>query len=417
MEPNPTSPMVPAVQKPTSVNSNSMVNMLSQALNPASAQALATVEQNIQPPTPPPALDLTPEPTKEVAIPAADTATTTENKPLKKGFDALEPETQKTEDATTEDEVFPPEVDTPEKKSAWSGIQKDVRALRKEKAAWEAEKTKLATEAAKARQFTEADPEWKEYQKAKSRLAEVEPVIARVAYTKTPAYKEAVEIPRNDLGVQAKAMAEQFKITDTKMIAALTETDPQRQSELLEEVSESMDSRSKARLFRMADDLESLAKLDERMAANAEAAYKEADAIEAQKREQSTIERKAAEMRSVTDSRDKLMKVASALKTSGETDEQAIQAILDSANSTPFSEHSTEDAAFAVIAAQLVPRLMQNLRATQAALAAKEQYIAQMAASNPRAAQGQQGQPNGNQVPADMMSGIRAQLSQLGITR
>jgi len=416
----PNAPMVPAVQKPTGSNSNSMLNALSAALNPQSAAALATVEANVQN-TPPPA-PVTTAPEVTPVTPAAPVAealkeTAVENRPLKKGFDSLdvEPEAPKAADPVQEHSDLPPDATTPQAKNAWSAIKTEAKELRTKVEALEAEKARLAAEAAKAKQFTEADPEWKKYQELQKRLEEVEPVIARVAYQKTPAYREAVEVPRNALGVQAKTLADQFEIPEAKMVSALTESDPKRQTELLTEIADGMDERSKVRLFRIADDLEHIYNLDERMAQNAMKAHQEAEAVETQRQQQATIERKAAEMRAITDSKEKLMKVAKAFKVGDESEDQAVNAILTAANSTPFGEHSTEDAAFAVIAAQLVPRFMQNIRDLQSKLAAKEQYISQMAAANPRAAAGQQGQVNGTMMPATLMDGIRADMAKLGI--
>lgn len=399
-----TAPSVPLVQMNVPGGPSNFLNSLASALNPQSAAALASVQpvpdapvSTPEPPaaTPPPAVESTaPEPALEKPTAAEETKTA---EPLKKGLDALTDGVEEKKDAQSGegdgDEVFPAEVDTPEKKSAWSGIQKEVRSLRKEKSAWETEKRALAEQASKAKQFTEADPEWKAYQAAKARLEEVEPVIARVAYTKTQAYRDSIEAPRNEIGVVAKQMAEQFKIPDNKMIQALTESDPVRQSELLDEISSEMDSRSKSRLFRMADDLDNLARLDERMAENAAAAAKEAEAIEAQRTQQSAIEKKAAEMRAIENSREKLAKAASLFTLENESAENAVASILNEANQTPFDEMDNDQKAFSIIAASLVPRMQRQIRSKDAEITKLREQIKGLAGATPRA--GAAGQANG----------------------
>lgn len=405
---------IPAAQQNTVGGPSQFLSSLASALNPQSAAALDSVVP-VDPPaqTPPPAPATPPPAPEPVLEKPAESQPVTE---LKKGFDALndglDAKTEPAPKAADADD-FPPDATTPQAKNAWSSIKTELKTLKSEKEAWEAEKARLASEAAKAKQFTEADPEWKEYQKVKARLEEVEPVIARVAYTKTQAYRDTIETPRNEIGSAAKQLADQFKVPDNKMIAALTEPDPVRQNELLSEVTSEMDDRSKFRLYQMANDLEHLNRLDDRMAENAARAHKEAEAIEKQRMEQSAIEKKAAEMRAITDSKPKLLNAASLFTLNGETPEAAVEKILSEANETPFEEMDNNQKAFAIISASIVPRMQKMLVAQKAEVERLKKELADYSNATPRVGPGSQTQAS-EQRPVSVIDGIRAQIASLG---
>lgn len=404
---------VPAVQD-FAPKGNLFMQSLVATLDPKSAAALETAPVT---PAVEPAAVTPPEPVVETPKPA-EPEKPAEVPALKKGLDALDDDDPKAEPeaAKSEGEAddFPPDAKTPEAKNAWSAIKSKVKALETEKASWETEKKTLAEQASKARQFTEADPEWKEYQTIKKQNEEWAPVIARVAYQKTPAFKETIEAPRSNVVQGIRGLAEQFKIPENKLTAAIFETDPVRQNELFDEVTADMDQRSKSRFFRLTDEYDALQQMEERMAQNAEAAWKEAESRDAVEREKAATEKKAAEMRAVENSREKLLKAASLFKLPNETEADAVNSILTAANEVPFDEQDVADKAFAKIAAGLVPRMQRLIKDTRAALAAKDKEIADLVGASPRASQGSQGQPP-KEGPTDMLSALRGKLSEMGI--
>lgn len=395
---------------------SNFITSLANALNPASAAALSqAVTPDAPAPTPAPESPAPPlvETPAELA-PTTPAPTETKAPELKKGFDGLEDGVDAKPDVKPpEGDDLPPDAKTPEAKNAWWSRNKRIKDLEAEKQAWEAEKAKLSAEAARVKQFTEADPEWQAYQKAKARLDEIEPVVARHAYTKTKDYRDTIETPRNEIGAAAKQMAEQFKIADSKMIAALTEADPVRQNELLEEVSTEMDARSKHRLFSMAESLDRLAALDDRMAANAMAAAKEADALEAQRTQQATVERKAAEMRSVENSRPRLTKVASLFTLDGETSESAVESVIKMAQETPFGEQDLDAQTFAVLSSGLVPRMQKVILARDATITQLRKEIAELASATPRVGAGSSNGATG-QKPMGFIESLAAAQAGIG---
>lgn len=403
----------PAIQQADMhASSNSGLTALSALLNPASQQALDSVQASPEPTAPTPVVtpEITP-PTPEAAKP--ETAPDS----LKRGFDALEPLEAKPVDTAPSEQVGdppPPDAKTPEAKNAWWSRNKKIKDLETEREAWLKEKALLSEQATKAKQFTEADPEWQAYQAAKARLEEVEPVVARVAYTKTQAYKETIEAPRKQIQEYSEKLAEAHKIPLSKMFQVFREPDPQRRNEVFEEVTSEMDTFTKQRLVTQIMELEKLDAMEDRMLENAQAAAKEAEAIETQRSQQSAIEKKASEMRAVENSRGKLKNAAALFTLEGENSDSAVESIIKMAQETPFGEQSLDDQTFAVISAGLVPRMSKVIGQYQQKVTTLEAQIAALAGAAPKTGPGSSS-ASPAQGPTDFVSALGQALAGAGI--
>lgn len=394
-------------------NSSSALSSLESLLNPASQQALDSVV--VQPaPTPSHSQEAAPATTQETAKQETSTEVKSQE-PLKRGFDALESkEAKKTEEAQAESDDAPPDATTPQAKNAWSAIRAKVKEYEAREAQWTAEREKLASEAAKVKQFTEADPEWKNYQEAKAKIEEWKPVIARTAYQASDEYKQMVAEPFQAVGDSAWKLAESQKLPHEKVEAYLREGDRARQYEMLEELTAEVPGWVKDDLRDYAAEVRRISNVKDHLERNAIAAAKEHETMETQRREKESIERKAAEMRAVSDSKPKLLKASSLFKLEGETDEAAVDSILKMAQETPFDEQSVDEKTFAVISAGLVPRMSRVISQYQQKVESLEAQIASLASAAPRTGAAQAGSQV-QQMPSDLVSALSNALTGAGI--
>lgn len=384
-------------------DSNGMLAALAERLGGGES----TTPAEVQTTTP---VETAPEITKPAAVEAIKEAT-----PLKKGFDALEEEPEAPKETPKEADDTPADAKTPEARNAWSAIKSEAKTLREEKSRLEAEKAELTAKLEAASKISDLDPVKAEAEALRKRVEELEPVVARSEYRKSSAYINSVEKPMQEIGENASALAKVYELPESKIVDALRETDIKRQNEMLDELTENMSGRDKARLYSMADRLEQLYRLDDQLSANASQALKEATALEAQQVEKTKNERRAAEMRAVHDSGDKLRKAVSLFKLDGESDDAAVKAVLDEANAVPFDEQDVETKAFSVIAANLVPRMQRTIRASQARIKALEAEISGLASASPRTAEGETIHNAGEEAPADMMTALTQRMRASGM--
>ncbi len=310
---------------------------------------------------------------------------------LKKGLAALDEEEAPVtpEESKTDPADDPPAfVTTDEGKGAWKGIKAEVRTLNREKATWETERNKLLADLEAAKKISDADPVKQEAEALKKRVAELEPIVARSEYKQSDAYKAAVDKPMRDLLTKAATVALRNKIDQSKIETALWEQDEMRQNELLDELAETLPGRDKDLLYGMANRLQELIVLDDEMSKNASVALAEANKLAAEAATRTKAERRANEMREIAESRALLEKSAKLFKLEGESEDAAIKAILDDANSIPLDEMEPKSLVDNKILSLVAPRVLRNLRSALAKITSLEAEVEGLSSASPRTSAG-----------------------------
>jgi hypothetical protein len=343
----------------------------------------------------------TPEPTPTPEPEPAATTTAEPDKPADEiaedltGLDVFsddkKPQAEKKDEIAEEEP--PAGVRTKEAREAW----KEGRLAIKERENLRRELESLKQTSGK---IQDADPVKKENEALKARIQELEPVVARVAYQKSKAYEETIGKPMQQISLVAQSLAKQYEIADDKMITALEERDRKRQSELLDEVADGMTGLDKAELYSMATQLRRLFQADDEMANHASVAQREAEARESKEREQATIERKAQEMRAVTELKPKLASVARFLVKEGQTTEQYVESLIGQANSVPFDEHGPDDKAYLQVAGLILKDMAPAYKKALEQLKAKDAEIARMSSASPRTTNGSAANSSGAAKPS-----------------
>jgi hypothetical protein len=402
------------------IESNSFTRALEAALNPTTPAPVATPEPAAPEPTPTPAADTpTPEPTPALQR-ETKPVVEKEKGPLKKGLDALDdeeetPVAKEAEPAEGDKDDTPPvDAVTPEAKNAWTKSRNEIREFKAKVTALEAEKTRLAAELEGKKGLTENDPLKAEVEALRKEREEFQKEAAKWNVTKTDAYRDAVTKPLNRLSTDALGIAKRNEINEGRLIDALREPDEKLQNEKITELTEALPEREKFRLWGIADELRKVYERQDEIEANAHESLKEAQAREQVEAAERQTKNRAAEMRAVEDMKDKLLKSARYFKLDGETDEVAVKAILEEANTVPFDEQDLKAKSFSVAAAAMLPRVLRNHRALAAKLAEAEKELASYVGATPRTTQGAVDKtPSGE--PVDFVTAVKNRLAAAGV--
>ena len=210
-------------------------------------------------------------------------------------------------DDTKVPEQDPDELETPEMTAAKAKMSmKAAEAFDKVKASAKAKledlraKLALAEEkAANATTSTAKDLEEK-VAAAEAKLKEQEAKLAFYDVREHPEYKEAVEAPSIAVSDQVKRLALVSKLEVGDLVKAIVETDPAKQSDMLDALVENMRERDKVKLFQLAEDWSVIAATEQRIKDEAPKAYAEVQAkrqaeAEAKKVEATTAWKQASD--------------------------------------------------------------------------------------------------------------------------
>ena len=164
-----------------------------------------------------------------------------------------EPATEPEKPAEVPDEP-PPPGSSPAAQKRWAEMRQDVK-WRKEHEPKLQELTKeLEDLRAKVTQDPAAtaqrDEELKTLQRERDEYLE-EIRVARVEAS--PEFKQHVAAPMAAIDESAKALAKKYEVSERDVIAALRESDPDKQSDMLAELATNFNERDKVRLFNMGD--------------------------------------------------------------------------------------------------------------------------------------------------------------------
>lgn len=302
----------------------------------------------------------------------------------KKGFDAFSDEPATEEKQPEAEEEPPAGVRTKEAREAWKAgrlAQKQIPELQKQIEEWKAKAEARA-------QLEDADPLKKEIEALRQRDAEREQEAAIWRIERTQAYKDAISQPLAKLEEQALQIAKDNELDANKLFDALSEPDRKTRREKMSSLTESMPEDDKFFVYDIAAKTHEIYARRDEMEKNAHVAYQEAQAREKEMAERTTTERRAAEMRAVTELKPKVLAAAASLIREGESAEAFAERIVTEANTVPFDEQPANVRAFQAVAAKLFDEMAPKYRAALDKIAKLERQISGITATTPRAANG-----------------------------
>lgn len=284
----------------------------------------------------------------------------------------------KEEPAAGDDDVpeEPPKWGSATAKKDWSELRANNKRLKGE---LEAERNKLkehVAELEKLRKEAAALPELSEKAKL-AEEAERELAIARVEGTRE--YKETVLAPLEAIEKMAASIAKANEIKLDDILDVLTEPDPVKQGEALDELVGGLKTVDQLRVVRMAEDSRALLLKREQIRERAAEARKELEQRTAAKEQQARKEARAAFEKAVDHAVGGLReRVPFVPLAEGETEEGVFGALLDKARGSDFDSASENTKAVASVATLLLPRVTRQLVKAMADAKKLEARIAEL---------------------------------------
>jgi len=342
---------------------------------------------------------------------------------LKKGLDSLmddeEPAEEEEEAKEAEPEEVPPaDVKTPEAKNAWSALKSEVKTLKAEKLAFEAEKVRLAQELEAAKKIQEADPVKKRAEELEAILKEKDMKLAKYDIRETEAYRRTISEPMEAARGQIARLAKSADLNVANIDDAIYQAEEEGFFTKMDEILETLPPSRHAALMNAATAIRELELKSIELEQNAKPALEEAKAHEKAETEKQRTERRASEMREITNIGEALKKAASLFKVDGESEDAAVKAVLDAANAVPFDEQDAKTKAFQTVAAELVPRMKANLKAVSDENAKLKRQIASLTGTTPRTTNGSPAKtsaPSAIPGAGDFLSAVRQRAIETGI--
>lgn len=303
-----------------------------------------------------------------------DIALGLKEKPDEKQADTPE-ETPKTDDSaakTDDDDPYPDTIPnaTEKAQAKWGEIKSD---LKKTRAELRAERDKAAAEI-KAREEALAQRE-KELEELRQKVVELpelsekakyaeeaerELAIARVEGTKE--YKETILRPLEAIEQAAEVIAKANELSVDDVLDALTERDPGKRDQLLEELTASLKPIHQLKMVRMAEDAQQLLMKRDQMREKAVEAKKEIEALN---------ERKMAETKqqALKKFQDSVEHAAKALQErfpfieleDGETADALFRSVADKVKATDFDSLNPDAKGFAAVSGLALARAVKQM--------------------------------------------------------
>jgi len=191
----------------------------------------------------------------------------------------------------------------------------------------------------------------------KERLAEFEQNKLLTDLESTSAYKDAVSSPIEKLLGQANEISVKYDIDPDLMIDALTEESTEKQDQLLGGLLGDATDRDKARVFRIIEDLGPIITRRDELIENADAALKEAQLLEEQKKN-ADIAKVAEHRTNVT--RNVAKRVTEKLSFLSGIEGLDMKSVEEKAATTDPAVVHPVDFAFNSIAAQILPAIVRE---------------------------------------------------------
>lgn len=353
------------------------------------------------------------------AAPAAKTAPAKAAKPIKdaKGVSGLlddeVEEVAPTEDALSADELkeMPASANTPEAQLAWTTLKKENKAFTKELET-------LRQQVAERSKLADADPIRKENDQLKKELEEARNHLKAANVTKHPIYQERIDKPLQRIGAQAVDLAKRTEVDGDKLLDIIREPDPKRQRALFAEVASEMDDLDRTEFANLITQAKGVYAEEDEIRKDALEAAKELETRDASEKERSKTESKAAEMRAISDTLEKVGKISKYLAIEGEeTPEDALKAVSEASQAKGWDEMDKDERAFAVVASNIAVRLKRNLAAKDAKIKSLEASLAGYTTASPSAGRGEEKrakETDGIPEGASFAEAVSLRLSRLG---
>lgn len=269
-------------------------------------------------------------------------------------------------------------------KARWGRLRKELYAARDElKALKESEGPKPDAAAQ-----VEIEKLRKDYEAASERLQKYEKELAISRVEATPEFENAVTKPLESIINAAEKLAEANEVDSDRLIAAISETDQKRQSELLTDVVDGMSERDRARVYRMADDTAAILRKEEELRSNADQALQEVETRKQQEAEATRLQHQKA----VASAVDKVADMLAARLPHIEGLDMS--SLIEEAKSTDFSRSSPDAQGYSIVAGATLPQLVSSLRQQQSRIQQLEQELQSIHKATPTAGGGQTGAPS-----------------------
>jgi len=225
-------------------------------------------------------VESTPEPVKETAAVEAKTA---EPESVKESVEVSnEPNPLSDIDSLEE-----PKDWTPQAAKRFKELKSELKTYRSR-----AEELEQAVNQKESRlQELQALADNPEYQQLQERIAAYEQQMLVNKLESSHAYKTLVEQPLANLVQEADGIAEKYSLDSNTLIEVIAESDEAAQEEMLSELLANASDRDKFRVYKIIEEVRPILEQRNVLQQHAEAALREAEALDSQRQQQSLVER------------------------------------------------------------------------------------------------------------------------------
>lgn len=293
-----------------------------------------------------------------------------EEKPAEEQQDEAE-EKEETKEEETSDE----EEDTKNMSESAGAKFKELKAELKTYKTKVAELEKAVEEAKTSPQSSE------EVEKLRSQLAEYEQEIAVSRVEATPEFKRAVLEPTQAILDTAAAMAERYKINTGKLVNALREESQVEGSDALTELAADFSERDRVRLYRMADDLNDVARRRDYLRENASKAMAEREERQAAYEKEEAAKASAEMSAAVDRTWDELFSKKSFISN---LDAKTLEEAKRFAKETDYYSTPPDERAYAVYSGLILPQVVSQLEASQTKVSELEKALSKYKKATPK---------------------------------
>ncbi len=334
-----------------------------------------------------PALDLKPSTPKE-----------SKSTETKKGADALLGDEESTEEAAETDEAD----DTPDeikedKKAAYKWGE--LRAEAKQAKVLAKEVEQLRQQLAEKEKLRDADPLKQEAEELRKKYEDLEKEAYVWKIEKTSAWKNEVEKPIASIRESIETIAKEYEVSEELLFEAFADGNMKSRAAKFDQIFEHLPRIVQNELSRLDSEATAVSRRKAELEANAEQAYKELTQRETETTEKQKLESKAAQLRAIEADMAKIKKVAANFVHDDTPPENVIREIEQEVGATSFEDMTTEEKAFAIIAASALPRMNKTVVALRKQIDGYKSEIAKIGGVRPggapSASNSAKGQPDG----------------------
>ena len=322
----------------------------------------------------------TPEPPKESPEPAPELPKESVEPTVKST--ETEPESPDSkQDVLAELDAVEPKDWTPEAARRFKELKAELKTFRTRAEELE----HIAAQKETRLQELEALANNPEYQQLQERIAQYEQQMLVTNLENSYAFKSLVEQPLAELVQEADALAQKYSIDTNSLIEAIAESDEASQEEQLSELLANASDRDKFRIYKIIEQTQPILEQRRVLQQHAEAALREAEALEQSRYEQTLIERVRQRQEAANSVADKLKSKLTFLSGMEGVDLSAI------AKEAAELEPSTLDpvtGTYQAMAAKLLPKMAAQYMSLQKEIDALTDRLAEYDRAAPKAGGG-----------------------------